>query len=32
VYTQFGDWFPLLCAMVAVLGLVAAQVFAYLPR
>jgi apolipoprotein N-acyltransferase len=26
VYTQFGDWFPLLCAMVAVLGLVAAQV------
>ena len=26
VYTRFGDWFPLLCAMVAVLGLVAAQV------
>ena len=25
VYTRFGDWFPLLCAMVAVLGLVAAQ-------
>jgi apolipoprotein N-acyltransferase len=32
VYTRFGDWFPLLCAMVAVLGLVAAQVLAYLPR
>jgi apolipoprotein N-acyltransferase len=32
VYTRFGDWFPLLCAMAAVLGLVAAQVFAYLPR
>jgi apolipoprotein N-acyltransferase len=28
VYTRFGDWFPLLCAMVAVLGLVAAQVTA----
>jgi apolipoprotein N-acyltransferase len=26
VYTRFGDWFPLLCAMVAVLALVAAQV------
>ena len=26
VYTQFGDWFPLLCAMAAVLGLVAAVV------
>ena len=26
VYTRFGDWFPLLCAMLAVLGLVAAQV------
>jgi apolipoprotein N-acyltransferase len=26
VYTQFGDWFPLLCAMLAVLGLVAALV------
>jgi apolipoprotein N-acyltransferase len=26
VYTKYGDWFPLLCAMVAVLGLVAAQV------
>jgi apolipoprotein N-acyltransferase len=25
VYTRFGDWFPLLCAMIAVLGLVAAQ-------
>jgi apolipoprotein N-acyltransferase len=25
-YTRFGDWFPLLCAMVAVLGLVAARV------
>ena len=32
VYTRFGDWFPLLCAMVAVLGLVAAQVAEYLPR
>jgi apolipoprotein N-acyltransferase len=32
VYTQFGDWFPLLCAMVAVLGLVVAQVTGYLPR
>jgi apolipoprotein N-acyltransferase len=26
VYTKFGDWFPLLCAMAALLGLVAAQV------
>jgi apolipoprotein N-acyltransferase len=26
VYTKFGDWFPLLCAMLAVLGLVAASV------
>ena len=26
VYTRFGDWFPLLCAMAAVLALVAAQV------
>ena len=26
VYTRFGDWFPLLCAMIALLGLVAAQV------
>ena len=26
VYTRFGDWFPLLCAMAAVLGLVAAMV------
>ena len=32
VYTRFGDWFPLLCATLALLGLVAAQVFAYLPR
>jgi hypothetical protein len=32
VYTRFGDWFPLLCAMAAVLALVAAQVSAYLPR
>jgi apolipoprotein N-acyltransferase len=32
VYTQFGDWFPLLCAMVAVLGLVVAQVTGYLPQ
>jgi apolipoprotein N-acyltransferase len=31
VYTRFGDWFPLLCVMLAVLGLVAAQVAAYLP-
>src|SRR5664279_2196715 len=31
-YTQFGDWFPLLCAMLAVLGLVAAQVSGYLSR
>jgi apolipoprotein N-acyltransferase len=23
VYTRFGDWFPLLCAVVAVLGLIA---------
>lgn len=26
VYTQFGDWFPLMCAVLAVLGLVAAWV------
>jgi len=26
VYTKLGDWFPLLCAMLAVLGLVAALV------
>jgi apolipoprotein N-acyltransferase len=26
VYTRLGDWFPLLCAMAAVLGLVAAWV------
>jgi apolipoprotein N-acyltransferase len=26
VYTRFGDWFPLVCAMAAGLGLVAAQV------
>jgi apolipoprotein N-acyltransferase len=26
VYTRFGDWFPLLCAMVAVAGLVAERV------
>jgi len=32
VYTKFGDWFPLLCAMLAVLGLVAAQVSGYLSR
>ena len=32
VYTQFGDWFPLLCAMLAVLGLVAAQVERYFAR
>jgi len=32
VYTRFGDWFPLLCAMAALLGLVAAQVSAALPR
>jgi apolipoprotein N-acyltransferase len=32
VYTQFGDWFPVLCAMLAVLGLVAAQVADYPPR
>jgi apolipoprotein N-acyltransferase len=32
VYTRFGDWFPLLCATLALLGLVAAQVFAYPPR
>ena len=25
VYTRFGDWFPLLCAMRAVLGLVATR-------
>jgi len=25
VYTRFGDWFPLACAMLAILGLVAAQ-------
>ena len=25
VYTRFGDWFPLLCAMLALLGLVAAR-------
>jgi apolipoprotein N-acyltransferase len=30
VYTKFGDWFPLLCAMLAVLGLVAAEVTGYL--
>jgi len=32
VYTKFGDWFPLLCAMAAVLGLVAAQVSDYYAR
>jgi hypothetical protein len=32
VYTRFGDWFPLLCAMAAVLGLVAAVVAGYLAR
>jgi apolipoprotein N-acyltransferase len=32
VYTRFGDWFPLLCAMAAILALVAAQVSAYLPQ
>jgi apolipoprotein N-acyltransferase len=32
VYTRFGDWFPLLCATLAVLALVAAQVVAYLPQ
>jgi apolipoprotein N-acyltransferase len=32
VYTQFGDWFPLLCATLALLALVAAQVSTYLPR
>jgi apolipoprotein N-acyltransferase len=31
VYTRFGDWFPLLCAMTAVFGLVAAQVADYFP-
>jgi apolipoprotein N-acyltransferase len=25
VYTRFGDWFPLVCAITAILGLVAAQ-------
>jgi apolipoprotein N-acyltransferase len=32
VYTRFGDWFPLLCAMAAVLGLVAATVADYYAR
>jgi apolipoprotein N-acyltransferase len=32
LYTRFGDWFPLVCAMAAVLGLVAAQVEGYLTR
>jgi len=31
-YTKFGDWFPLLCAMAAILGLVAAQVTTYVAR
>jgi apolipoprotein N-acyltransferase len=31
VYTRFGDWFALLCAMAAVLGLVAAAVADYFP-
>ncbi len=31
VYTRFGDWFPLLCAMLALLGLVAAQSPEYRP-
>ena len=29
VYTRFGDWFPLLCAMAALLALVAAPVTDY---
>jgi apolipoprotein N-acyltransferase len=32
VYTRFGDWFPLLCAMAAVLGVVAALVGDYVAR
>jgi apolipoprotein N-acyltransferase len=32
VYTQFGDWFPLLCAMVTVLGLVAGPMWGSLSR
>ncbi len=31
-YTKFGDWFPLICAMASVLGLVAAQVSDYYAR
>jgi apolipoprotein N-acyltransferase len=31
VYTRFGDWFPLLCAMLALLGLVVAQSPEYRP-
>jgi hypothetical protein len=29
VYTRFGDWFPLLCAMASLLALVAAPVADY---
>jgi apolipoprotein N-acyltransferase len=32
VYTRFGDWFPLLCAMLVVLGLVAAHVGGQVPH
>ena len=32
VYTRFGDWFPLLCAMAALLALVAAPVTDYYSR
>ena len=32
VYTRFGDWFALLCAVLAVLGLLAALVAEYYVR